>query len=585
MTQPTRLDGLARGWRGPLLAAVIALLTALPAVLAMPPLDRDEARFAQATAQMLESGDFVDIRFQDQPRDKKPVGIHWLQALSVSALSSAEDRAIWAFRIPSLLAAMVAAAACAWGATAYFGPGRGLAAGAVLGTCVIFAVEAGLAKTDAVLCASTTLALAALGRIYAQSAGVEGVRTSWRTRLLFWAGMAMALLDKGPIGPMVAVLTGMALWISDRRAPWARGLAWAWGLILVAAVVGPWALAISIKTDGAFWGHAIGGDMAPKLRGGQEGHGAPPGAHLAFLPLLFFPAGALLPAALVQGWTRRAEPGLRFALCWLIPSWIVFEAAPTKLPHYTLPLFAALAWLAVAAIGRPLSAAERWGGAALSLVAGLVWATVAGLAQQRFGDGASLGWALATGLLSLLAASAAAAILFSSRPWPALAGACLFGALAHMALEGGLAPRLSPLWLSPRIVAMLDQAHMNPQGGLTPGPVTVIGYGEPSLVFALGTETELGDAGDGAEAISEGRPVVVEARAEAAFLRELAADRLKARVVSQITGFDYSNGKRDKMILYRSDGPPPQAAPTPVSPASAPMALEAAAAPPKSRSY
>ena len=52
-------------------------------MLAVPPLDRDESRFAQATAQMLESGDFTVIRFQEEPRFKKPVGIHWLQAASV----------------------------------------------------------------------------------------------------------------------------------------------------------------------------------------------------------------------------------------------------------------------------------------------------------------------------------------------------------------------------------------------------------------------------------------------------------------------------------------------------------------------
>ena len=50
------------------------------AVLQIPPVDRDEARFAQATKQMMETGDYVDIRFQDEVRYKKPVGIYWLQA-------------------------------------------------------------------------------------------------------------------------------------------------------------------------------------------------------------------------------------------------------------------------------------------------------------------------------------------------------------------------------------------------------------------------------------------------------------------------------------------------------------------------
>ncbi len=574
MSDAARLDAQSKGWRGPLLAALLALAAALPGALAMPPLDRDESRFAQATAQMLETGDFVDIRYQDAPREKKPVGVHWLQAAGVALVSSAEARAIWAYRIPSLLGAMLAAAACAWGAAAFFGPVRGLAAGAVLGTSFVLATEAGIAKTDAVLCGATTLALAALGRIYAESRGVEGVSTNWRTRLCFWAGMAVALLDKGPVGPMVAMLTGLALWASDRRAPWARNLAWVWGLILVAAVAGPWAVAISVKTDGAFWGHAIGSDMTPKLRGGQEGHGAPPGSHILVSPLLLFPFAALLPAALAGGWKARAEPGIRFALCWLIPAWLVFEAAPTKLPHYTLPVYGALAWLGVAGLGRQIGAAGRWAGAALSLIAGAAWAGAAIAAQIRFGGGASLPWTAIVATLAVLAGIAGATmLLIPAQRWTLLATACALGVGAHTALAGGLAPRLEPIWMSRKIVAMLDQTGLNPRQGLAPGPVTVLGYAEPSLVFALGTETELGDAGDGAEAISEGRPVVVEQRAQAAFLAELAADKLKASPIASVSGFDYSSGKTDMMMLYRSDSPPPRIEPAPALPPPAAPAV------------
>ena len=110
------LDRLVAGWRGPLLAALLALVAGLPGLLLLPPLDRDESRFAQATAQLLESGDYVDIRFQDDPRWKKPVGIYWLQAAAVSLTSDVEDRQIAPYRIPSLLGAMLAAWARAWAA-------------------------------------------------------------------------------------------------------------------------------------------------------------------------------------------------------------------------------------------------------------------------------------------------------------------------------------------------------------------------------------------------------------------------------------------------------------------------------------
>ena len=108
---------------------------------------------------------------------------------------------------------------------------------------------------------------------------------------------ARASLDKGPITPMVAVLTILALVAADRRVGWLKRLNWYWGLVLVAAVVGPWAGAVTVATDGAFWTTALTGDLAPKLAGGQETHGAPPGYHTLLAPLLLFPMTLMLPTA------------------------------------------------------------------------------------------------------------------------------------------------------------------------------------------------------------------------------------------------------------------------------------------------
>src|SRR6202049_935319 len=96
------------GWRPYALLTALCLLLYLPGIAAIPPLDRDEARFAQATRQMLESGDFVRIRFQDEARNKKPAGIYWLQSASVGLFSTPESTAIWPYRLPSLLSGALA---------------------------------------------------------------------------------------------------------------------------------------------------------------------------------------------------------------------------------------------------------------------------------------------------------------------------------------------------------------------------------------------------------------------------------------------------------------------------------------------
>src|SRR3954463_10109533 len=94
------------GWRPYALRAVCSSALYPRGLAAPPPLDRDEARFAQASRQMLETGDFLRIRFQDAARNKKPAGIYWLQAASVTAFSTPESSAIWPYRLPSIIGAL-----------------------------------------------------------------------------------------------------------------------------------------------------------------------------------------------------------------------------------------------------------------------------------------------------------------------------------------------------------------------------------------------------------------------------------------------------------------------------------------------
>jgi 4-amino-4-deoxy-L-arabinose transferase-like glycosyltransferase len=549
MINDTRLDDLARGWRAPVFAALVALIAGLPGLLALPVLDRDEARFVQVTARMLETGDFFDIKDQDQTRQRQTLGPHWLQAASVAAVSPVEARWIWAYRIPSLLGAMLAAAACAWGASALFGPGAGMLAGSILGGCLILSTEAGIGKTDAMLCGATTLALAALARLYgaANGAPAEGART----RALFWLGLTLTALDKGLLGPMVVILTGLTLWACDRRAPWARTLGWTWGLILFAALVGPWVAAATVLTDGQFWS----GQPAFSLLAEHDGGGAPPGVHALAAPILLFPLAALLPAGLIEAWKARAEPGPRFALCWLIPGWLAFEAAPLRLIHHALPLYGALAWMAAFALTRPLGRYTRLAGAGLSILAAGLIATTVGAIAARYGDASNAAASLIACGLTVAAGLCGALVMAPRHRLPALAVTGALGIAAHSAIAAGLAPALKPLWLTPGVARVLDRSGLNPRDGLTPGPVTVVGYTEPSLDFELGGETEIGDVNAAAKAILEGRPVVIDERDTAAFQRALDAGALKATKMGSVGGLDYSDGRTTLLNIYRSDNP------------------------------
>src|SRR5262245_18785873 len=200
---------------------IVTLLAFLPGFFQIPPVDRDEARFAQATKQMIESGDYVDIRFQDETRYKKPVGIYWLQALSVKLADAAgvprAHTTIALYRLPSLLGALGAVLLTYWAALAFVARRAAALAAIMMAASILLGVEARLAKTDAMLLASCVAALGALGRAYLNE---SPDRNPWIVPGIFWSALAGGIMLKGPLILMFVVLTIAALAILDRSVSW-----------------------------------------------------------------------------------------------------------------------------------------------------------------------------------------------------------------------------------------------------------------------------------------------------------------------------------------------------------------------------
>ena len=73
--------------RNTLILIFLSFILFLPGISTIPPIDRDESRFAQASKQMIENSDYIDIRFQETPRYKKPAGAYWIQTVAAQVLS------------------------------------------------------------------------------------------------------------------------------------------------------------------------------------------------------------------------------------------------------------------------------------------------------------------------------------------------------------------------------------------------------------------------------------------------------------------------------------------------------------------
>jgi 4-amino-4-deoxy-L-arabinose transferase-like glycosyltransferase len=307
-------------------------------------------------------------------------------------------------------------------------------------------------------------------------------------------------------------------------------------------VVLPWLVAIEVSTHGRFLADSVGGDMGRKLVGGDNAHGAPPGTYALLLALTLFPAGFVVLRALPAAWAARGEPATRFLLAWVGPAWLVFEAVPTKLPHYVLPLYPALCLLGARwAVGN--GRVWRW----LSVLS----ASLFGVAGGVFAAGAValpvvVGAGVTVGVPAALAAGLVVAVGLRSRAaWAGLLAVPLLW-WAILAVE---LPRLPQLWVSAGVAAWLDR---RPVSGFA-----AVGYAEPSLMFAAGTGTRWLDAGAAARflAADAGRVVAVAERQVGPFL--VAAGRMSPRAFATVRGFDYSVGRSVALTLFRAGSAKP----------------------------
>ena len=247
---------------------LIALLAFLPGFFQIPPVDRDEAYFAQATKQMIETGDYVDIRYQDDVRYRKPVGIYWMQAAVVNAASALglpnADTTIWLYRAPSLIGALGAVLATYWCALAFVSRRGAVLSALMMAVSTILGVEARLAKTDAVLLCTVVLAMSVLARVYLAPRRDEAP-PGLALVAVFWTAIAVSILVKGPLILMVVGLAAATVSILDRSARWLLALRPAPGIAWMFALVLPWFIAIYWRVGSQFLVASVGEDMLAKV--------------------------------------------------------------------------------------------------------------------------------------------------------------------------------------------------------------------------------------------------------------------------------------------------------------------------------
>ena len=429
-----------------------------------------------------------------------------------------------------------------------FGRSVGFLGALLLMSTIILGVEARLAKTDAVLLLTIMTALLALHRAYQTRQGAAP--PGWGWAIAFWVAIGIGSMIKGPMNPMVVGLAAAMLCIFERRVRWLLGLKPLVGLAIALAIALPWYVAIYIESSGAFFQSSAGTNLLGKVFTGQQSHGFPPGYYVLVANLTFWPASLALVLGLPWIWRNRREAAVRFCLAVILPTWVVFELIVTKLPHYTLPTYPALALLTAAALSAlttPYRAAGRWQrmlfwpflavwvGVGLTLALGpfllvlimdleFLWI---GLPVVLLGLAA-----LALSVRQLLRAPPVRVFLYA----PAITVAVLW-LNAQFVL-----PQADSIWINRQVAEAAAELAPCPDYRVMTAPLDL-----ESVVFLTRTDTVLEHPDQIAEALQAGVACAVlflEAPQEAE-IRELLGDAPVTLTPAErrITGFNFSNGR------------------------------------------
>jgi 4-amino-4-deoxy-L-arabinose transferase-like glycosyltransferase len=379
----------------------------------LPLIDRDEPRFAEASREMIECGDYIVPYFNNQLRLDKPPLTYWAQTVSYRVFGEND----FAARFPSAIAAALTALVIfAWG-TQLDGEKLGWWAAIIFTLSLQTFVHAKAAVADMWLVLFVTLAhwagyeLIQLPTLNSDRsrAGVQRStpnteeinqtsnikhQTSLYWWFTFYVALALGFLAKGPVAWVPLLTVGMTI-IFARDAQLARRFNFVYGILLTLALVALWGIPALIQTRGEFFTVGIGRHVIRRSFATMEGHGAnSPAMYLLLLPFYFvtvfvsfFPWSIKLPWLARKLWRERktgiADPGYswnlidKYSVTGIAIIFIIFTLIKTKLPHYTLPAFPLLALLL----------ARHWQGAAIAnrrtrfrttaIVTAFVWVTIA----------------------------------------------------------------------------------------------------------------------------------------------------------------------------------------------------------------
>ena len=366
----------------------------------------DEGRNAEKAREILVLDDWVTPHENFYPVLDKPIFFYWLIAVSYKLFGVSE----WTAHLPSFLAALGCVVLVYRFARSHWGRWVALWSALVLVTSVEFFVLARIVIFDMPLTFFLTVALLA----FYEAQHSENPRRRAALWLAMYLALALGTLIKGLVALVIPGMVFCLFILLRRRWHVLRRMYLVPGVGIFIAVVLPWYLQAEARNPGYLyyflWAEHFGRYTAATFDRSE------PWYYFIVVALIgFFPWTLLLPWMIKNLWRRSWDDKTLYLVIWVCVPLLFFSASNSKLPHYILPIFPAVAILAGATV---VGLCEK-SAAKLRIALSLIWVVQTGnglylllgsfypriLAHQirdRFIGMADLLWVYAIGSLVIL---------------------------------------------------------------------------------------------------------------------------------------------------------------------------------------
>ena len=317
--------------------------------------DVDEAVYAEATREMIVTGDWITPQYNFTNRYDKPVFFYWLMASAYKVFGVTE----FAARFWSAMFGVALTLMCYYLLRWIGYPTWGAITSLIFATSLEVIVLSHASITDMTLTFFITSSLFCFFLGYTCNSRdtslkeVSPVTVSGRWWYWgFYLSTALAVLTKGPVGvALPAVIIFIFLILRGQLIQTLKNMHLISGAIIFLAVALPWyVIEIWINgweyIDAFFIKHNV-----TRFTGVVSGHKGPVYYFIPVILLAFFPWSAFLPQAIYNYFPRLKQKGyieskdsvILFSVIWFLVIFIFFSISRTKLPGYIAPLAPALA--------------------------------------------------------------------------------------------------------------------------------------------------------------------------------------------------------------------------------------------------